>query len=976
MFKSARWRSEKIKIKAVFKLQFQATQVPESRGNLLMISLIPEDVGKPTVRLEKAAVREGTCTWENPIYETVKLIKEKKTGIIHEKIYRFIVSTGSSKTGILGEASINFADYEEATEPLTVSLPLQTLNSGAILHVTIQNMQGVANQRGVEEKGSQATKSRHRRSQSQINGENKNFRVNCGSYATLTPTAQDLGLKNATTHRNPNSLLSPLRQSSRPQEGTIAATTRKDRMHWRSNTDFSVGSASDGSMIDSTNSAEDNFPGGFKEDSDSTTEKLKSENFNLLRQAELSELELQSLRKQIAKECKRGQDLTRKNVGLKEERDALKEECEQLKSMKKCINDEELSDRLTFEREASRVLLEEMRKELDYEKDLNRNLRLQLQKTQDSNSELIIAVRDLEEMLEPRNKEIFQLFGDIENREKSDDNEDQEALEELVEEQIDAKEVGVLQKKMTDLHGEIEVHRKDREELEMHMAQLALDNEVLKQEKQNISTLEQYQKQELMKIQNELSASLATIKELESQVERLEKEIKKQAQKLSESSNAVNELQMQVKSLEKELEKQAQGFEDDLEAMTRAKIEQEQRAIRAEETLRKTRWNNAQSAERLQEEFRRISVEMTSKFDENEKVAMKAVTEANDLRVQKRILEEMLQKANEEIGLIKDQYDVKLQELSNEVDLKTKQIEKMTLDLDKKPKQLEYAEKQEGEKHEASFAEIQMLRAEIERITKKAELERKFASVMKEAEKVQEDLHTMTCMKDDNETLIGSLQSELDNLKPQYSELKNLLFQEVLEKENLMQQVFQLKGDLEKKEEVVAVTENTGKDNNGQATLSDGTQATATTMEQLNHRTTICEEQFQKEAREAGNVTALASQHEEGENTGGDLLNPGMKSMVCLSVQNEMGTTSVQRNVETYSEKEMTVSIFHTNDESNLTELLAEVALLKERNKSMEGELKEMRERYSEISLKFAEVEGERQQLVMTVRNLKNGKKS
>lgn len=72
----------------------------------------------------------------------------------------------------------------------------------------------------------------------------------------------------------------------------------------------------------------------------------------------------------------------------------------------------------------------------------------------------------------------------------------------------------------------------------------------------------------------------------------------------------------------------------------------------------------------------------------------------------------------------------------------------------------------------------------------------------------------------------------------------------------------------------------------------------------------------------------------------------------------------------------MIVSIVHTNDESNLTELLAEVALLKERNKSMEGELKEMRERYSEISLKFAEVEGERQQLVMTVRNLKNGKKS
>lgn len=49
-----------------------------------------------------------------------------------------------------------------------------------------------------------------------------------------------------------------------------------------------------------------------------------------------------------------------------------------------------------------------------------------------------------------------------------------------------------------------------------------------------------------------------------------------------------------------------------------------------------------------------------------------------------------------------------------------------------------------------------------------------------------------------------------------------------------------------------------------------------------------------------------------------------------------------------------------------------ELASLKERNKAIEEELKELHERYSEISLRFAEVEGERQQLVMTVRSLKN----
>lgn len=67
-------------------------------------------------------------------------------------------------------------------------------------------------------------------------------------------------------------------------------------------------------------------------------------------------------------------------------------------------------------------------------------------------------------------------------------------------------------------------------------------------------------------------------------------------------------------------------------------------------------------------------------------------------------------------------------------------------------------------------------------------------------------------------------------------------------------------------------------------------------------------------------------------------------------------------------------NVDHRNDYHD--DLLTELASIKERNTSMESELKEMQERYSEISLKFAEVEGERQQLVMTVRNLKNSKRS
>lgn len=60
----------------------------------------------------------------------------------------------------------------------------------------------------------------------------------------------------------------------------------------------------------------------------------------------------------------------------------------------------------------------------------------------------------------------------------------------------------------------------------------------------------------------------------------------------------------------------------------------------------------------------------------------------------------------------------------------------------------------------------------------------------------------------------------------------------------------------------------------------------------------------------------------------------------------------------------------------NLEELSKEMELLRERNKLMEFELKEMQGRYSELSLKFAEVEGERQKLVMRMRNIKSAKKS
>lgn len=68
-------------------------QLSQIGGDALTIAVIPGDAGKPTARLEKAKVKDGSCFWEKPHFETVKFTQDQKTGKFNEKIYRFVVAT-------------------------------------------------------------------------------------------------------------------------------------------------------------------------------------------------------------------------------------------------------------------------------------------------------------------------------------------------------------------------------------------------------------------------------------------------------------------------------------------------------------------------------------------------------------------------------------------------------------------------------------------------------------------------------------------------------------------------------------------------------------------------------------------------------------------------------------------------------------------------------------------------------------------
>ncbi|MFS7916676.1 putative NT-type C2 domain-containing protein [Helianthus anomalus] len=640
MFKPVRWRSEKNKIKGVFRLQFHATQLAQFEGDALMISMIPADVGKPTSKLEKVKVRDGSCHWEKPLFETVKFSQDPKTGRYNEKIYHITVAKDSSRFGSVGEVSIDFASYAEATKLSSLSLPLKNANSAAVLHVSIQRVQGTSDQRDVD---GIANDDHHDRS----------LRSHFGNGDLEENSDTGSGL-NTPREREP-------KNAKLTHESSITKD-KSSQWDWLNGSDPKV-STDDSSTSTLGETSEESSP-------DAMIQNLKVKVAALTKQANVSELELQTLRKQIVKEMKKNQELSREVATLKEERNMLKDECEKLKAEEVKVN-----GMLLIDQGNPWALLDELRQDLNHEKDISSNLRLQLQETLESNAELVLALEMTKSKSElksrPKSKSVC-------SKSEMDDDEEQRELEAIVKEHNGAKETYLLEQKMIELSAELELYKREKDELEMHMEQLALDYEIMKQENHDLSfKLERSQLQEQLKMQYECTSSYATVTELETQIESIEDDLKSKSKELSKSNLVIKELEFYIKNLEEVLKNQAHEIETDFKELMRSKIEQEQRAIRAEDDLRKMKLQNVSAATRLQDELRRLSQKMASTFEVNEKAAVNATNEANKLRVEKQVLEDTLVKVTRDLQDLGDRCHEKLVFLQDQITLKLIQLEKI-----------------------------------------------------------------------------------------------------------------------------------------------------------------------------------------------------------------------------------------------------------------------------------------------------------
>ncbi|KAK6130033.1 hypothetical protein DH2020_036219 [Rehmannia glutinosa] len=510
--------------------------------------------------------------------------------------------------------------------------------------------------------------------------------------------------------------------------------------------------------------------------------------------------------------------------------------------------------------------------------------------------------------------------------------------------------------------------------------------------------VEQSQIQEQLKMQYECSSSDTSADELEIRMENVENELKIRSKEYTDSLVTISALEGHAKRLEEELEKQARGFEADLEALTSEKVEQEKRAIRAEEMLKKMRWKNANTAERLQEEFRRLSVQMASTFEANERLATNALAEANELRLQKGRLEETLRKSYEELESIKGDYETRLHQLMN-------QIEQMQTEIEDKAARLEDQKllsdeilmlRDEIESHVAKnkilsdemaskkslmheVEQMRMLVKEKELLLEQAnderiELERMVESVKNEADESRKELNEMRCLLKDKEMIVSNLESEVESLRARCTEFKDARLEDETEIEKLSKQVIQLKSDMKKKEDAFNSTEKKIKDGNGRGMIVDVAKATSKTSKpvfraskevaNLKERIKLLESQIKSKETALETSTNKFLEKEKDLHYKIKELEGRLQSSArfCENEVDKPASAVVEDQAPNYR----AILSLKSNDLSD-DELRDEMALLKEKNKSMEEDLMEMQEKYLDISLKFAEVEGERQQLNFTI---------
>ncbi|KAI5079480.1 hypothetical protein GOP47_0004959 [Adiantum capillus-veneris] len=248
-----------------------------------------------------------------------------------------------------------------------------------------------------------------------------------------------------------------------------------------------------------------------------TLEEVQKDVESQVEQVQLVSNEVERLKQQLASEKKNVSDTSMELHALKLELEKSKNEAEHLKQMERNFEDRRYArSKSHLELEDARNTIAELKEELAYKSSVNRSLGLQLEKTIESNSELLLEIKDLDDLLQSKEREIDELKAELEGKQGNQRMEDEKALWIIKLAESEQKRNELEEKILTleatrssrGFDGSIQDLRADNEMLRRELEKA--DTEIASTSKENMNLLSQ-----LMDLRHQIDENSILVQELE-----------------------------------------------------------------------------------------------------------------------------------------------------------------------------------------------------------------------------------------------------------------------------------------------------------------------------------------------------------------------------------------------------------------------------------------------------------------------------
>ncbi|KAL2323169.1 hypothetical protein Fmac_027548 [Flemingia macrophylla] len=438
MFRLHKHRAPKSGDKIDFRIShLKALQVPKG-WDKLFVSVVSVENGKTIAKSNKVPVRNGGCQWSDTFSESIWVSRDSSSKEIDDGgVLKLIVAMGSSRSGILGEATVSLTSYMSSGAAIPLSIPLNKCNHGTVLHVTVQCLTPRSKLR--DQKSSEtnfhlkavnennydlAVKSNESdcsnvRSIESSSVEDFDSILSPGEVETTATSFSGSISNNSNEGSNRRGNISPCSSDGQSPIGKQDSISSQKSV---SHHDYPVNDSSQkiqdiGALSSKTTNAYNNR----LEAAEDTSEELRAEAKMWEMNARKLMGDLDMLRTEFSDQSKRMVGIEMDLSVAQEERDSLKKKVEQLKlSFGDPILRLKASENSVSHGECFPEIENALKEELKFEKESNSNLSLQLKRSQEANVEFVSVLQELEETIEQQKIEIENLsslpskFSDLE----------------------------------------------------------------------------------------------------------------------------------------------------------------------------------------------------------------------------------------------------------------------------------------------------------------------------------------------------------------------------------------------------------------------------------------------------------------------------------------------------------------------------------------------------------------------------------